>query len=215
MGQLLEQALERAGFCTVLVASAEAALARLASLMPALVLLDWMLPGLSGPQLVRRLRRDARLQVIPIIMLTARTQEDDKVQGLEAGVDDYMTKPFSPRELIARVQALLRRVQPPANDTILRTGALTLNAATHMVTAHGFPIKLSPIEFRLLHCLMAYPKRVYTRAQLLDHVWAPDCALEERTVDVHILRLRKVLAAHGLAAMIQTVRGVGYGFTTT
>ena len=178
--------------------------------MPSLVLLDWMLPGKSGLALAKELRGDARTRVLPIIMVTARTDEADKVAGLEAWVDDYVTKPFSPRELKARIKSVLRRRLPEAVAEPLVAGALKLDPTTHRVTAHDDNILLGPTEFRLLRFLLARPERMHSRAQLLDHVWGSEAYIEERTVDVHIRRLRQALEPFGQDALIETVRGSGY-----
>jgi two-component system phosphate regulon response regulator PhoB len=180
------------------------------SALPDLVLLDWMLPGLSGVELARRLRADKRTKGIPIIMLTARTDEQEKITGLEAGADDYITKPFSPRELNARVKAVLRRRAPQMTDDVVQIGGLRLDPATHRVMAGGAEIPLGPTEFRLLHFFMTHSERVHSRTQLLDQVWGDHVFVEERTVDVHIRRLRKALEASRQDSLIQTVRGAGY-----
>jgi two-component system phosphate regulon response regulator PhoB len=189
---------------------AETAQALLKSALPDLLLLDWMLPGQSGLALARELRASSRTKELPIIMVTARTDEADKVAGLEAWVDDYVTKPFSPRELKARIKSVLRRRAPEAVQEPLTAGALTLDPATHRVTADGQPVPLGPTEFRLLRFLLARPERVHSRAQLLDQVWGDQVYIEERTVDVHIRRLRLALEPFGQDALIETVRGSGY-----
>lgn len=181
--------------------------------LPDLILLDWMLPGSSGIELARRLRADARTKDIPIIMLTARGDERDKILGLEAGADDYITKPFSPRELMARIRAVLRRRAPQMSEEIVSIGGIELSPATHRVSANGENIELGPTEFRLLHFFMTHVERVYSRAQLLDQVWGDHVFVEERTVDVHIRRLRQVLELSGLERLVQTVRGSGYRFS--
>ena len=178
--------------------------------LPDVVILDWMLPGQSGIQLARELRSDVRSRSLPIIMLTAKAEEADKVQGLEVGADDYVTKPFSPRELVARVNALLRRRAPHAADVTLSYGGLSLNPSRHEARAAGKLIEIGATEFRLLAFLLANPERVFSRAQLLDQVWGDHRFIEERTVDVHVLRLRKALQPHGVDDLVQTVRGVGY-----
>ena len=190
--------------------SAEQALRLVQTSLPDLVLLDWMLPGISGVEFARRLRADRRTRQIPIIMLTARSDEQDKLTGLETGADDYVTKPFSPRELNARVKAVLRRRAPQVTDDLVRIGELELDPASHRVTGHGKTVELGPTEFRLLHFLMTHPERVHSRAQLLDHVWGDHVFVEERTVDVHIRRLRKALEPTALDGLVQTVRGTGY-----
>ena len=179
-----------------------------------LLILDWMLPGISGVELCRRMKKDAGLKHIPIIMLTARAEEDDKIQGLNAGADDYLTKPFSPRELIARINAVLRRVSSnKIAANILEYGGLVLDENSHRVSSNQIPVQMGPTEFKLLQFLMAHPDRVFSRAQLLDNVWGSDVYVEERTVDVHIRRLRKALEESDHDQMIQTVRGAGYRFS--
>ncbi|MBA2409061.1 MAG: phosphate regulon transcriptional regulator PhoB [Gammaproteobacteria bacterium] len=211
--EMVGYALRRAGFEAVEAGDADEALVQVAETNPDLILLDWMLPGQSGMDLARRLRRDDRMRDIPIIMLTARVEEDDKILGLEAGADDYITKPFSPRELIARIKALLRRSRPHADDAPVQVGELTLDPGDHRVSVDDRAIAVGPTEFRLLHYFMTHPDRVYSRGQLLDRVWGRNSFVEERTVDVHILRLRKALTAHGYNGYIQTVRGAGYRFS--
>ena len=186
---------------------AEAAI-RLA--LPDLVLLDWMLPGESGLQLAQRWRRDVRTRDLPIVMLTARSEERDMVQGLDGGADDYLAKPFSPSVLVARIRSVLRRKAPQSLDTAVQIGALMLDPATMRVQANGSVVKLGPTEFRLLRFLMNHPERVHARAQLLDRVWGDHVFIEERTVDVHVKRLREALATAGCASMVETVRGAGY-----
>jgi two-component system phosphate regulon response regulator PhoB len=178
--------------------------------LPDLVLLDWMLPGESGVQLAQRWRRDARTRELPLLMLTARSDERDVVQGLDSGADDYLTKPFSPSVLVARIRSLLRRKAPQALDTAVQIGQLKLDPATMRVCAGDVVIKLGPTEFRLLRFLMNHPERVHSRAQLLDRVWGDHVFIEERTVDVHVKRLREALAAADCAGMVETVRGAGY-----
>ncbi|HZW73459.1 MAG TPA: winged helix-turn-helix domain-containing protein, partial [Caldimonas sp.] len=177
---------------------------------PHLVVLDWMLPGTSGHSLARQWRAAPRTRELPIIMLTARAEEADKVSGLDAGADDYLTKPFSINELLARIRALLRRRSPSALDAVVEVGALSLNPATRRVVGHGREVKIGATEFKLLHFLMAHPERVHSRSQLLDRVWGDHVFIEERTVDVHIKRLRETLAAVDCQHMIETVRGAGY-----
>lgn len=181
--------------------------------LPDLMLLDWMLPGVSGIDFARRLRREKLAPNIPIIILTARTQEDDKVKGLETGADDYITKPFSTRELLARIKALLRRTAPLATDVLVEVGDLALDPVTHRVQANGQHVVLGPTEFRLLHFFMAHPERVHSRERILDGVWGNNIYIDERTVDVHIRRLRKALVPSGHDQFIQTVRGAGYRFS--
>lgn len=182
--------------------------------LPDLILLDWMLPGMSGIDYARRLKKDPLTREIPIIMLTARTEEEDMVRGLESGADDYITKPFSPRELIARIRAVLRRGKPSADDEVLEADGLRLDLASHRITAADDTLEISPTEYRLLEFFMSHPERVYSRSQLLDQVWGSNVYVEERTVDVHIRRLRQALEPHGYHNLIQTVRGAGYRFST-
>ncbi|SEP57869.1 two-component system, OmpR family, phosphate regulon response regulator PhoB [Ectothiorhodospira magna] len=206
-------ALSRAGFCMVEAGDANEAHTRLAERLPDLVVVDWMLPGTSGIDLARRLKREEYTAELPIIMLTARGEEDDKVGALEAGVDDYITKPFSPRELVARIKAVLRRSIPEEQSRPITVDTLTLDPSSHRVTVDGAALEMGPTEFRLLHFFMTHPERVYSRSQLLDRVWGRNTYVEERTVDVHILRLRKVLAPSGCDRFVQTVRGAGYRFS--
>jgi two-component system phosphate regulon response regulator PhoB len=181
--------------------------------LPDLVLLDWMLPGSSGIQYARRLRADERTTGIPIIMLTARSEEGDKIEGLDSGADDYVTKPFSPKELLARIKAVLRRRAPQLTDDTVEIAGLRLDPQTHRVSAKGQSLDLGPTEFRLLHFFMTHPERVHSRSQLLDHVWGDHVFVEERTVDVHIRRLRQALIGSGHDRHVETVRGSGYRFT--
>ena len=194
-------------------ADASEGLARLRERRPDIILLDWMLPGMSGLEFLRHIRREVALRDIPVIMLTARGEEDDRVRGLQAGADDYLGKPFSTRELKARMEAVLRRARP-AQEGPLVAGGLRLDPAGHELTADGRPVSLGPTEFRLLRFFMSHPDRVYSREQLLDNVWGRNVYVEERTVDVHIRRLRKALAPSGHDGCIQTVRTVGYRFST-
>ena len=207
---LLRYNLEREGFRVAAAADGEEALLLAREEKPDLVLLDWMLPGQSGLALARQLRGDARTRELPIIMVTARSEEGDRVAGLEAWVDDYVTKPFSPRELKARIKAVLRRRAPEAAQEPLQAGPLKLDPLTHRVTVAGRAVTLGPTEFRLLRFLLARPERVHSRTQLLDHVWGDHVYIEERTIDVHIRRLRLALAPFGADALIETVRGSGY-----
>ncbi len=183
--------------------------------LPDVVILDWMLPGQSGLTLARELRADERTRDIPIIMLTARNDEEDKIAGLDAGADDYVVKPFSPRELLARIKAVLRRRAPQLTDDVVVIADLKLDPATHRVTSGVRTVEMGPTEFRLLHFFMTHPERVHTRTQLLDHVWGDHVFVEERTVDVHIKRLRAALAVTGHDRHVETVRGTGYRFTAT
>ncbi len=214
IAELIAINLRHAGFEVTLAPDADTAQAAVDGVLPDLVLLDWMLPGQSGLQLARRWRGNARTRSLPIIMLTARADEADKINGLDAGADDYLTKPFSPRELLARIRALLRRQAPEALDMAVEVSGLKLDPATRRVTsglgAESLELKMGPTEFRLLHFLMTHPERVHSRAQLLDRVWGDHVFIEERTVDVHVKRLREALAPGRCAAMIETVRGAGY-----
>jgi len=212
--EMIGFALKKAGLQFEEAADAEQALVAIASNPPDLVLLDWMLPGLSGVDLARRLRREEVTAKLPIILLTARVEENDRVHGLEVGADDYITKPFSPRELIARINAVLRRSQAAGEERSLEFAGLELDPVGHRVQADGRCLNLAPTEFRLLHFFMSNPDRVYSREQLLDHVWGRGIFVEERTVDVHIRRLRKALAAQTYDRFIQTVRGAGYRFSS-
>ena len=207
-------ALASAGYEAHEAADARQAQTVIAERLPDLLLLDWMLPGISGIDFARRLKKDDLTRELPIIMLTARAEEEDKVQGLESGADDYITKPFSPRELVARIRAVLRRGAPTADHEILRADGLTLDLASHRVSSGDILLEMGPTEYRLLEFFMSHPERVYSRGQLLDRVWGSNVYVEERTVDVHIRRLRKVLEPHGHDALIQTVRGAGYRFST-
>jgi two-component system phosphate regulon response regulator PhoB len=211
--QMVCLALTQAGYQCLEAADTAEAQARIVSDTPDLMLLDWMLPGMSGIDYARRLRREKLTQSLPIIMLTARTEEEDKVRGLDGGADDYITKPFSTRELMARVNALLRRQAPLAADTAVEVDGLSLDPATHRVNANGINLLLGPTEFRLLHFFMSYPERVHTRERLLNGVWGDNVYVEERTVDVHIRRLRKALEPTAHDRLIQTVRGTGYRFS--
>ncbi|MBI3938900.1 MAG: phosphate regulon transcriptional regulator PhoB [Betaproteobacteria bacterium] len=208
--ELISYSLEQAGYRALRAASAEEALEMVRAALPDLVVLDWMLPGMSGVEFARRLRAEKRTREVPLIMLTARAEEQDKLRGLDSGADDYITKPFSPRELNARVKAVLRRRAPDTTDEAVEIAGLMLDPAGHRVTGGGTRIELGPTEFRLLHFLMTHPDRVYTRAQLLDHVWGDHVFVEERTIDVHIRRLRKALEQTGHHRLIQTVRSAGY-----
>ncbi|WP_367180136.1 MULTISPECIES: phosphate regulon transcriptional regulator PhoB [Pseudogulbenkiania] len=212
--ELIAFNLTQAGHHVLRASTAEAALMLVKNALPDLVLLDWMLPGGSGIDIAKRLRADERTRQVPIIMLTARSDEQDKIVGLETGADDYITKPFSPRELLARIKAVLRRRAPQMTDDAVEVKGLRLDPATHRVSTDGNPIDLGPTEFRLLHFFMTHPERVHSRAQLLDQVWGDHVFVEERTVDVHIRRLRSSLEATGHDGLIQTVRGTGYRFST-
>jgi len=205
--------LELAGHEAVRADSAEQALESIRDSLPDIVLLDWMLPGMSGIDFARRLRSDRRTRDIPIIFLTARSEERDKLAGLDLGADDYVTKPFSPRELLARVKAVLRRRAPQSTDDAVEIEGLTLDPGSHRVSGNGIDLDLGPTEFRLLHFLMTHSERVHSRAQLLDRVWGDHVFVEERTVDVHIRRLRQALSPSGHDRLVETVRGAGYRLT--
>ena len=211
--ELIRMNLEHAGYRAVSATDAAQAGECVRDELPDLVLLDWMLPGMSGIEFARRLRADRRTQGVPIIMLTARADEQDKLAGLEVGADDYITKPFSPRELNARIKAVLRRRAPQVTDDAVEAGGLRLDPVSHRVTGNGQALVLGPTEFRLLHFLMTHPERVYSRAQLLDQVWGDHVFVEERTVDVHIRRLRMALETTGHDRFVDTVRGAGYRFS--
>lgn len=211
--ELLCATLAGAGYEVVAMADAHKAREAVSQQSPQLILLDWMLPGMSGLEFAKWLKRDAVQADIPVIMLTARDDENYKVQGLEAGVDDYVTKPFSTRELLARIKAVLRRAGSDESKMIRVRAGLEIDLTQHRVLAHDQPVQLGPTEFKLLHFFMTHPERVYSRSQLLDLVWGRNVYIEERTVDVHIRRLRKVLEPYGLESLVQTVRGVGYRFS--
>jgi two-component system, OmpR family, phosphate regulon response regulator PhoB len=210
IAELIAINLRHAGFEVEIADTAEQALAVVDRVLPDLVLVDWMLPGQSGVSLVKRWRSQARTREVPLIMLTARAQEPDKLAGLDAGADDYITKPFSTKEMLARVRAVLRRKVPEALDAVVVVGVLRLDPARHRVSRDEREVKLGPTEFRLLHFLMTHPERVHSRAQLLDRVWGDHVFIEERTVDVHVKRLREALQPVQCSAMIETVRGAGY-----
>ncbi|TSA51098.1 MAG: phosphate regulon transcriptional regulatory protein PhoB [Nitrosomonadales bacterium] len=212
--ELLMLTLTQAGHHTMRAVSAEQARQIMQETQPDLIILDWMLPGISGIEFARRLKADDFTKQIPIIMLTAKGEEPDRVRGLDAGADDYVTKPFSPRELVARVKAVLRRRAPQMTDDPIEVKGLRLDPATHRVTGNNTTLELGPTEFRLLHYLMSNPERVHSRVQVLDKVWGDRVFVEDRTVDVHIRRLRRALGASGHENMIQTVRGVGYRFSS-
>ena len=212
---LIATNLMRAGHEVATACDAEAAQRQIKQALPDLILLDWMLPGMSGIELARSLRGDERSRFVPIIMLTARGDERDKILGLETGADDYITKPFSPRELVARIKAVLRRRAPQSTEDAVEIGGLRLDPASHRIAAGGQAVELGPTEFRLLHFLMTHAERVHSRSQLLDQVWGDHVFVEERTVDVHIRRLRAALEATGHDALIQTVRGSGYRLSAT
>ena len=214
IAELVAINLRHAGYEVTIAADAEAAVQAVDRVLPDLVLLDWMLPGQSGLALARAWRADPRTKLLPLIMLTARAAESDKLAGLDGGADDYLTKPFSPKELLARIRAVLRRKAPQALDDAVEIAGLRLDPATHRVTrtidGGVREAKVGPTEFRLLHFLMTHPDRIYSRTQLLDHVWGDHVHIEERTVDVHIRRLRSALEKSGHDRLIETVRGTGY-----
>lgn len=212
--EMLGYTLMKEGYACEEAADVEQARVLLERNRPDLILLDWMLPGVSGIDYARRLRNDTTTRDIPIIMLTARGEEADKVRGLDTGVDDYVTKPFSTKELLARLRAVLRRYHNADQPGVIEIEGLVLDPETYRVTASGQIIDISPTEFKLLHFFITHPERVYSRAQLLDHVWGQNVYVEERTVDVHIRRLRKTLEPFGFDRFIQTVRSVGYRFST-
>jgi two-component system, OmpR family, phosphate regulon response regulator PhoB len=210
IAELIAMNLRHAGFEVTLAADAEQAQAAIDRVLPSLVVLDWMLPGRSGAAMARQWRAQPRTRHLPIIMLTARAEEADKVAGLDAGADDYLVKPFSPNELLARIRALLRRRAPHELSTPVRVGPLSLDPETRQVAAHGREVKVNPTEFKLLRYLMAHPERVHSRHQLLDQVWGDHVFIEERTVDVHIKRLRDALSSVECQHLLETVRGAGY-----
>ena len=209
--ELIAINLEHLGHRVQRATSAEEAETAIRAALPDVLILDWMLPGESGLSFARRLQTDERTRDLPILMLTARAMEQDKISGLEAGADDYLTKPFSPRELAARIKAVLRRRAPQLSDDVVEVEGLRLDPTSHRVTAGDHRLTLSPAEFKLLHFLLTHPGRVYSRAQLLDQVWGDHVYIEERTVDVHIRRLRKALEPSSHDRLIDTVRGAGYG----
>ena len=211
--EMIAFGLRRAGFVVHEAADVRAARASMADCRPDLVVVDWMLPGVSGLEFVRALKKDNQTSDLPVIMLTARGSEDDKVSGLESGADDYLTKPFSQKELQARIRAVLRRFGGSTSEDTLTAGPLVLDSASHRVSVGERELALGPTEFRLLRFFMSHPERVYARSQLLDRVWGANVYVEERTVDVHIRRLRKALSGTGCEKFIQTVRGAGYRFS--
>ena len=210
---MLLMVLEQAGFTTVVAADAEEAQKILHDNLPDLILLDWMLPGISGAEWARRLKKEQVYRELPIILLTARGEEEDKVKGLEIGADDYITKPFSPKELVARIRAVLRRSGKIQGSAQIVLGELVLDTEQHRLSIGDRQLDVSPTEFRLMQFFMTHPDKVYNRAQLLDQVWGRSVYIEERTVDVHIRRLRKILGEYGKEDLVQTVRGFGYRFS--
>lgn len=211
--EMMKFAFYKSDFILLEAEDAEQAQVMIMKEHPDLILLDWMLPGISGLELAQRLKKEASSKEIPIIMLTARGEENDRIRGLDAGADDYVTKPFSPRELMARIKAVLRRTTPD-QDGILEIGGIRMDSAKHRLSVADNKFDLGPTEYKLLHFFMTHPERVYNRSQLLDRVWGGDVYIEERTVDVHIRRLRKALAEFKVEHLIQTVRGAGYRFST-
>jgi two-component system phosphate regulon response regulator PhoB len=212
--ELLALNISQAGYNPLRAISAEYAEKLISEALPDIILLDWMLPGMSGIDFAKKLRGNPLTKAIPIIMLTARSDELDKVKGLEVGADDYITKPFSPRELNARIKAVLRRKAPELTEDLLTINGLELDPVSHRVTGNNKPLDMGPTEFRLLHFFMSNPERVYSRSQLLDKVWGSQIFIEDRTVDVHIRRLRNILAQSQHENLIQTVRGSGYRLST-
>lgn len=212
--EMLKFVLEQSGYETLEAEDFDIALQKVVEPYPDLILLDWMLPGGSGVQLAKRLKQHEFTRDIPIIMVTARGEEEDKVRGLDSGADDYVTKPFSPKELVARIKAVIRRVTPTSSEEQIEYKGLRLDPVSHRTTANDEPLDMGPTEFKLLHFFMAHAERVYSREQLLDNVWGTNVYVEDRTVDVHIRRLRKAISRFGHDEMIQTVRGSGYRFST-
>ena len=212
--ELLAINISQAGYNPLRAISAEHAEKLINEALPDIILLDWMLPGMSGIDFAKKLRSNTLTKSIPIIMLTARSDELDKVKGLEVGADDYITKPFSPRELNARIKAVLRRKAPELTEDLLKINGLELNPVSHRVSGNNKPLEMGPTEFRLLHFFMSNPERVYSRSQLLDKVWGSQIFIEDRTVDVHIRRLRNILTQSQHEGLIQTVRGSGYRLST-
>ncbi|MBQ1784782.1 MAG: phosphate regulon transcriptional regulator PhoB [Gammaproteobacteria bacterium] len=212
--EMLSFILDQHGYQAIEAGDIDGAMAQLREPYPELILLDWMLPGGSGVALCKQLKRDEATRQIPVIMLTARGEEEDKVRGLEAGADDYVTKPFSPKELMARVKAVIRRVKPTSLDEAIDVQGLRLDPVSHRVSVGEQVVEMGPTEFRLLHFFMTHPERVYSREQLLDNVWGTAVYVEDRTVDVHIRRLRKAMEVTGHDRLVQTVRGSGYRFST-
>lgn len=210
---MLSFVLEQAGFNVDEAEDYDVGLEKIREPYPDLILLDWMMPGGSGVQLAKKLKQHDIAKDIPVIMLTARSEEDDKIRGLEAGADDYVTKPFSPKELVARIKAVMRRVTPTSKEEPIEFSGLILEPVSHRVTSNDAAVDMGPTEFKLLHFFMTHPERVYSREQLLDNVWGTNVYVEDRTVDVHIRRLRKAISTNGHDAMIQTVRGSGYRFS--
>lgn len=212
--EMISFVLDQNGFNAIEASDIEQALDKIHEPYPDLILLDWMLPGGTGVSLAKKLKQNEYTRNIPVIMLTARSDEDDKVKGFEAGVDDYVTKPFSPKELIARIKAVIRRVAPTSLEEEVEFHGLKLDPVAHRVAINGSSLDLGPTEFRLLHFFMTHTERVYSREQLLDNVWGTNVYVEDRTVDVHIRRLRKAISGSGHEEYVQTVRGAGYRFSS-
>ena len=212
--EMLVFVLEQNGFQAIEAEDYDSAISAMVEPYPDMVLLDWMLPGGSGIQIAKKFEQNEHTRQIPIIMLTARGEEEDKIRGLEVGADDYVTKPFSPKELMARIKAVIRRVAPTSLEEAIEVHGLRLDPISHRVTSGGSELDMGPTEFRLLHFFMTHPERVYSREQLLDHVWGTNVYVEDRTVDVHIRRLRKAIATLGHDRLVQTVRGAGYRFSS-
>ena len=212
--EMLVFVLEQNGFQAIEAEDYDSAIAAMVEPYPDMVLLDWMLPGGSGIQIAKKFKQNEHTRQIPIIMLTARGEEEDKIRGLEVGADDYVTKPFSPKELMARIKAVIRRVAPTSLEEAIEVHGLRLDPISHRVTSGGSELDMGPTEFRLLHFFMTHPERVYSREQLLDHVWGTNVYVEDRSVDVHIRRLRKAIATLGHDRLVQTVRGAGYRFSS-
>ena len=212
--EMITFVLEQNGFNSIEAKDYDQAFDKIKEPYPDLILLDWMLPGGTGVKLAKSLKKDEKTRNIPVIMLTARGDENDKVQGFDAGIDDYVTKPFSPKELIARIKAVIRRVSPTSLEEVIDIQGLSLDPVAHRVTINGNPLDLGPTEFKLLHFFMTHTERVFSREQLLDNVWGMNVYVEDRTVDVHIRRLRKAIAGAGHENFVQTVRGSGYRFSS-
>ncbi|ALS32005.1 MULTISPECIES: phosphate regulon transcriptional regulator PhoB [Pseudoalteromonas] len=212
--EMLVFVLEQNGFQAIEAEDYDSAIAAMVEPYPDMVLLDWMLPGGSGIQIAKKFKQNEYTRAIPIIMLTARGEEEDKVRGLEVGADDYVTKPFSPKELMARIKAVIRRVSPTSLEEAIDVHGLRLDPISHRVTSGGSELDMGPTEFRLLHFFMTHTERVYSREQLLDQVWGTNVYVEDRTVDVHIRRLRKAISPLGHDRLVQTVRGAGYRFSS-
>ncbi len=212
--EMLLFSLERAGFELIVASEVTAAKKCIQNQLPDIILLDWMLPGVSGIDFAKVLRKDENTSQVPIIMITARTEEHDMIQALEVGADDYITKPFSTKELIARIKSVLRRSKPDNSGETLKVQSLELDPVSQRVTIDNNSVSLGPLEYRLLHFFITHPERVFSRSQLLDYIWGENVYIDERTVDVHIRRLRKVISTSGCDRLVQTVRGSGYRFSS-